>query len=145
MPDKNHTSSSASSETKKPEQRRFSGLLIFAVLLTMMLAISYRPSVTVETIFCNAETLSPAPDVIMLSTSWCPYCYEAKKYFARNEISYCEYDIEKNNKGREMYDHANRYATQTGMHLGTPILFIGDHQLSGFNENRIEELLLKLK
>ena len=138
-----HTNNSEPSGTDKPEKSRSSGLLIFAALMAIMFAISYRPSV--KTIYCNAETLSSKPDVIMLSTSWCPYCYEARKYFSHNEISYCEYNIEENNKGREMYDHANRYASQTGMPLGTPILFIGDHQLSGFDEDRIEELLKKLK
>lgn len=123
--------------------RRGHGLLIFALFAAMVFAVSYRPSV--EAIYCNAEILSAEPEVIMLSTSWCPYCYKARRYFVNNEVSYCEYDIEKDNKGRNMYDHANRYANQTGIPLGTPILFIGDHQLSGFDEDRIEELLLKLK
>lgn len=127
----------------KKQNRRTNGLLIFTVLAAMLFAISYKPSV--ETIYCNAGTLSPKPDVIMLSTSWCPYCYEARRYFARNEISYCEYDIEVDIRGKNMYDEANKYADRTGMPLGTPVLFIGDHQTSGFDEDRIEKLLSKDK
>ncbi|MCW8831670.1 MAG: hypothetical protein OQK32_09155 [Gammaproteobacteria bacterium] len=123
--------------------RQPNGLLIFALLAGFVFAISYRPSI--ETVYCNAETLSPRPDIIMLSTSWCPYCVQARRYFAHNKIRYCEYDIEKNIKGKKLYDHANRYADKTGMPLGTPVLFIGEHQLSGFDRNRIEELLIKLK
>ncbi|MCK5001853.1 MAG: hypothetical protein KAS57_02455 [Gammaproteobacteria bacterium] len=119
--------------------RRVNALPVFALILIAIFAINYKPSI--EAIYCNTETLSPKPDVIMLSTSWCPFCYEARRYFTNNEISYCEYDIEVDVKGKDMYDHANRYADQTGMPLGTPVLFIGDHQLSGFDQNRVEKLL----
>ena len=144
MVEQEQTENADTTKTETPwHTRRGNGLLVFALFAAMVFAVSYKPSV--EAIYCNAETLSAKPDVIMLSTSWCPYCYKARRYFVNNEISYCEYNIEKDNKGRKMYDHANRYASQTGMPLGTPVLFIGDHQLSGFDEDRIEELLIKLK
>ena len=142
MSEENHINSSESPDTKT-KNRRPNGLLIFALLAGFVFAISYKPSV--ETIYCNAETLSPKPEVIMLSTSWCPYCYEARRYFAHSEISYCEYDIEVDIRGKNMYDEANKYADRTGMPLGTPVLFIGDHQTSGFDEDRIEKLLSKDK
>jgi glutaredoxin 3 len=119
--------------------RRVNALPLFALILIAVFAINYKPSI--EAIYCTAKTLSPKPDVIMLSTSWCPYCYEARRYFTNNEISYCEYDIEVDARGKNMYDDANKYADQTGMPLGTPVLFIGDHQLSGFDQNRVEKLL----
>ena len=126
-------------ETEK-RNRRPNGLIIFALLAAAVFAISYKPSV--EAIYCKAETLSPKPDVIMLGTSWCPYCYKARRYFVNNKISYCEYDIEKNAKGKNMYDGINNNPT---MPLGIPVLFIGDYSLSGFDEPSVEKLLSEIK
>ena len=134
-------------QTEKPETKKTrrvpNELLIFVVLAGMILAISYKPSV--KAIYCNTETLTPKPDIIMLSTTWCPYCDKARRYFINNEISYCEYDIKNNAKGKQMYDDVNSHENQTGMPLGVPILFIGKYQFSGFNEDSIKKILASNK
>ena len=78
----------------------------------------------------------------MLGASWCPYCYKARKYFVDNKVSYCEYDIEDDSKGEQMYARIN---TNPTMPLGIPILFIGSYTLSGFDEHSIKKLLSKDK
>ena len=127
-------------ENIEKRKRRPNGLLIFTLLAAAVFAISYKPSV--EAIYCNAETLSPKPDAIMLGTSWCPYCYKARRYFVNNEVSYCEYDIEDNDKGEQMYERIN---TNPTMPLGIPVLFIGDYTFSGFDQHRIEKALSETK
>ena len=128
-------------ETETPKQaRRGNGLLVFALFAAMVFAASYRPSV--EAVYCDAKNLSNKPEVIMLGASWCPYCYKARKYFVDNKVSYCEYDIEDDSKGEQMYARIN---TNPTMPLGIPILFIGSYTLSGFDEHSIKKLLSKDK
>ena len=131
-------------QTESPKRpRSLNGLVIFAIIFAIVFAISYRPSV--EAIYCDKENLLLKPDVVMLGTSWCPYCNKARKYFVNNKISYCEYDIEKNARGKQMYDAIDSKRNQMGMPLGIPVLLIGDYQLSGFDEDNIKKALTKLK
>lgn len=117
---------------KKP--RRINGLIVFALVALGIAAFNYRP--TVPAVYCTSETLSLKPDIIMLATWWCPYCYQARRYFHNNNISYCEYDIERSDEGKRIYEEKNG--------RGIPVLLIGDHQLEGFNESSVENLLSKL-
>lgn len=133
----NEQEQTANSETKTPKQaRRGNGLLIFAIFAVILFAINYKPSV--ETIYCNAKTLSPKPEVIMLGATWCPYCYKARKYFIDNEVSYCEYDIEDDGKGKQIYTEMDKNPM---LPLGIPVLLIGDYKLSGFDQRSIEKAL----
>ncbi|MCK4705514.1 MAG: hypothetical protein KAT90_08550 [Gammaproteobacteria bacterium] len=125
---------------KKPAKRRFNGLLIFGLFAVIIFTISYKPSI--ETVYCNTETLSTKPDVVMLGAIWCPYCYKARKYFVDNEVSYCEYDIEDNGKGEQMYADINTNPTTP---LGIPVIFIGDYTFSGFDQRRVEKALSETK
>lgn len=127
----NQTSENSAGATKP---RRINGLLLFALVALGLAAINYRPAIS--TIYCTAETLTPKPDVIMLGAWWCTYCYQARKYFQHNEISYCEYDIERSEEGKALYEmHDGR---------GVPVILIGNHQLNGFDESMVETMLLEL-
>ena len=116
--------------------RRGNGLFFLAVFAAIIFALSYKPQI--DTIFCNAETLYPKPQVIMLGASWCSYCYKARKYFTDSEISYCEYDIEDNGEGEQMYADLSNNPL---MPVGIPVLYIGDFKLSGFDQRSIEKAL----
>ena len=116
-------------EQKKP--RRMNGFVLFALFFLVIFAVTYRPSI--ETIFCDETTLNPKPDVIMLGAWWCSYCSQARKYLQHNEISYCEYDMERSDEGKRLYKEVNGQAI--------PILMIGDYQINGFNERSIEKAL----
>ena len=67
----------------------------------------------------------------MLGAWWCTYCYQAKKYFQRNDIQYCEYDMENTATGKRLYQEHGSGAV--------PILLIGQYQLNGFSEHRSSE------
>ena len=69
----------------------------------------------------------------MLGAWWCPYCYQARKYLQNNEISYCEYDMESTEIGRQLYQEQGGGAI--------PKLLIGNYQISGFNQRQIERAL----
>lgn len=132
-------------ETTEPvkKNRHRSSLLFFALMAAAVFAFSYRPSI--DAVYCKTDTAADNPDVIMLATAWCPYCYQARKYFVHNKISYCEYDIEDNGTGEQMYSQLNSQSNSTGMPLGIPVLYIGDYLFSGFEKSRIEHALTSLK
>lgn len=90
----------------------------------------------VNTIDCTPEIIAKKPDVVMLGAWWCTYCYQAKKYFQKNEIHYCEYDMENTVEGKRLYEK----------HGGgvVPILLIGKYRLSGYSEQQIEQALALL-
>ena len=109
-------------------------LIIIAIFLGFIFLNRSDP---VETIDCNPDIIATKPDIIMLGAWWCNYCYQAKKYFQRNNIHYCEYDMESTETGKRLYlEHGGG---------AIPLLLIGQHQLTGFDEQRIEYALNLLK
>jgi len=73
----------------------------------------------------------------MLGAWWCTYCYQAKRYFQKNNISYCEYDVENTAQGKRLYQSNGAGAV--------PILLVGEYQLNGFSEQQLEAALNTLK
>ena len=69
----------------------------------------------------------------MFGTWWCPYCSHAREYLVSNNISYCEYDIEKSEIGKDLFE-------ATGA-VGIPALKIGDYLIDGFNPDAINKAL----
>ena len=128
-------------ETETPKRTRHgNGLLIFAVFAVIIFAINYKPAIDI--VYCDTNTLTSKPEVIMLGASWCPYCYKARRYFVENNIHYCEYDIEDNGEGEQRYANMN---TNPIMPLGIPVLFIGDYKFSGFDQRSVEKALSETK
>ena len=70
--------------------------------------------------------------VVMYSTSWCPYCSKARKYFKSRGIAFTEYDIEKNSSAEKKYKSLGG--------RGVPLILVGDKQLQGFSAKRFESL-----
>jgi glutaredoxin len=68
--------------------------------------------------------------IVMYSTSWCPYCAKARKFFARKGLKYVEIDVEKSSEG------AQYYRTLEG--TGYPLIYAGINRFTGFSP-RIEK------
>ena len=118
----------------KLQRKHMRGFAIFAVIILLMIVQTQYMSV--ERIYCEGEVPVPgervshagplnAPDVLMLGAAWCPACKAATRFFVKNNINYCEYDMEKNAIGAKLYQEVNG--------RGVPILFIGEHRIQGFN------------
>ncbi|NOQ87643.1 MAG: hypothetical protein GQ550_01860 [Gammaproteobacteria bacterium] len=120
--------------SERPKAKR-GGLFIIVVFVFALIFLSQHEAV--NTIDCNADIIARKPDVIMLGAWWCTYCYQAKKYFQRNNINYCEYDMENTVEGRRLYKENGGGAV--------PVLLIGEYQLSGFSEQQVEAALALLK
>lgn len=73
--------------------------------------------------------------VIMFSTDWCGYCKKARRYFKSKGIKYVEYDIEKSNQARKMYDSIGG--------KGIPVILIGKKRMNGFSASGFERIYQK--
>ncbi len=117
------------SVTSRP--RRLNGIVILGLIVIGLIIVSYKP--TVARIHCNDEILVNKPQVIMLGTWWCPYCYQARRYLSSHNISYCEYDIERSAEGKQLFNDTNAQVI--------PVLIVDKYMMSGFDESRLENLL----
>lgn len=66
-----------------------------------------------------------AKRVTMYATSWCGYCAKARQHFQSNNIPYTEYDIERSESAKRMYDQLGG--------KGVPVILVGDKRLNGFS------------
>lgn len=96
----------------------------------MGLALVIR-SVVAEETHQPAETKHIAPPVFIFSATYCPSCKAAKQFFAAQQISYREFDIETSPAARRYFDKLGR---------GTPLLYVNNARMDGFDEVRFWQL-----
>lgn len=75
---------------------------------------------------------SESKQVTMYATSWCGYCKKARNYFKENGISYIEYDIEKDEGAKKMYDSLGG--------KGVPVILVGKKRMNGFSVEGFERI-----
>ena len=73
------------------------------------------------------------PTVTMYATDWCPYCKQAREYFARNGIAYVELDIEKSETAKAEHKSIGG--------RGIPVILVGNERMNGFSEQRMAQML----
>lgn len=126
----NTSNDALNDKENKPAKRRF-GLPL--IILFFIAIIFFNRQEPIDTIDCTPEIIAKKPDVVMLGAWWCTYCYQAKKYFHKNKISYCEYDMENTETGKQLYKKHGGGAV--------PILLIGQHRLKGYSQEQVETAL----
>jgi glutaredoxin-like YruB-family protein len=72
--------------------------------------------------------------VTIYSTPTCVYCKMAKEFFAKNNVSYEEFNVASDMKARE--DMVNK-----SHQLGVPVIDIDNTIVIGFDQKTIEGLL----
>jgi glutaredoxin len=75
--------------------------------------------------------------VVMLSTSWCGVCKQARAWLTQKGVTFTEYDVERNETGKSEY---RRLKGQ-----GVPIFLVGNQRMDGFSPGRLETMLPKTK
>ena len=106
--------------------------LVFVVCLAMA-GVAARAA-ALETTYCPESGPPSADTVVMLATSWCPYCAKARKFLKARGVGYCEYDVENSAVGAALQARAG--------HAGVPVIFIDGRVIGGFDQ---DELSLALK
>lgn len=66
-----------------------------------------------------------AADVIIYSTSWCPYCAKTRDFFDSASIPYTEHDIERSPSAMREY--------QALSGRGVPVIRVGDTVIQGYD------------
>lgn len=93
--------------------------------LIVALCVWYAPNAAADTA-CREQR------VVMLMTTWCPYCRKATAFFKEHGIKVQEIDIEKteNERIRTLRPRA-----------AVPTILVGDTIIEGFSETRLRQLL----
>jgi len=73
-------------------------------------------------------------EVILYTTSWCPYCKKAKEFFRSRNIYFTEYDVEKDR------DAAER-KKQLDPRGGVPFAIVNGQQIHGYSPGAYERAL----
>ena len=69
----------------------------------------------------------PAAQIVMYSTSWCPYCARARSLLTRKGVSFLDIDIEAQPEQRE------QMIRRSGRHT-VPQIFIGERHIGGSDD-----------
>ena len=77
---------------------------------------------------------TPAPEVELYVTSWCPYCEKAKSFFDQRGIEYQLYDIE-----RDAAAAKRKQQLATGK--GVPFAIINGTKISGWSQQLYQTAL----
>lgn len=110
---------------KKP--RSLFDIAINVMLIAALVYLGFRYS---GLLYPSTKVNSSAQaQAIMYSTKWCPVCVEARGFFARNKISYVEYDIEASEKRRQQF-------YQLGGQ-GVPLVLVGETTIFGLQKSKI--------
>ena len=88
--------------------------------------------------FINPTVVADSHDqaeagVILYATQWCGYCQKTRELFAKNNIEYTEYDVEKSAA-------ANREFKQLGGR-GVPLVVVNGKIFRGYNPRGIMKAL----
>lgn len=71
--------------------------------------------------------------VSVYTSNTCPYCTMAKDYLREKNIDFEEKNIQE--------DKAARDELMKMGHLGVPVIVIGEEEIVGFDQRKIDELL----
>lgn len=75
--------------------------------------------------------------VVMFSTSTCPYCKRARDLLALEGVAYREYIVDQSAQARKQFLHRGGGAV--------PLIYVGDREIRGFRENAIRESIASLQ
>lgn len=73
-------------------------------------------------------------EVTIYSTPTCAYCRATKAFLKEHNVAYTDYDVAADkDKAQEMIKRSGQ--------MGTPVVFIGEDMVVGFDEGRLKQLL----
>jgi glutaredoxin len=87
----------------------------------------------VSAVYCADGVRPGGATTVMLSTTWCPYCAEARRFLQARSHPHCEFDTERSAQGAALYrEYGGR---------GVPIIITRSGVLHGYDRHALEELL----
>ena len=73
--------------------------------------------------------MANAADVVLYTTSWCPYCTRARALFTAKGVAFTDIDIEATPGARQQMQ------ARSGR-TSVPQIFVGDRHLGGFDDTK---------
>lgn len=67
----------------------------------------------------------PSKEVTLLSTTWCGYCERARRFLRRNGVAFVEIDVEREKRGRDLYQSLGA--------PGVPVLLVDREPIFGMD------------
>ena len=113
-------------------RRRGLGLTLGVLVTLMFLFRGVDPAASAP-VFCPEEGPKGENTVVMLATSWCPYCAKARRYLQAHKVAYCEYDIEHSKVGDALHQRSG--------HRGIPVIFFDGDVIGGYDPDEMDMLL----
>ena len=74
------------------------------------------------------SAMSKAPDIVVYSTGWCPYCVRARALLERKGLPFREIKVDENPAEREAM------LARSGGRRTVPQIFVGDFHVGGFDD-----------
>ena len=65
--------------------------------------------------------VDPERQVVLLSTAWCGYCKATRAFLERNRVRFEEYDVERSERGRQLYAAVGPFGVPVVLVDGAPI------------------------
>jgi glutaredoxin-like YruB-family protein len=75
-------------------------------------------------------------NIVIYSTPNCPICKRAKTYLTKRGIVYKDIDVSVNE------ETAHEMIHRSGQ-MGTPVIFVGEQMMLGFNQKKMDDMLAK--
>jgi len=113
-----------------PRNNRLFFIVALAFLLAFMLVRHYSTGLSDKPLVIHGQN---PPEILMFGTQSCPYCAEARAFFAKHKLAYTEKDIEKSDSARNMFYLLGG--------RGTPLIIVNGVALHGFDEQMLRETL----
>ena len=77
-----------------------------------------------------------AKKVVIYSTPACPICKRAKAHLVKKRVAYKDIDVSASEEAAHEMIH------RSGQ-MGTPVIFVGEQMMLGFNQKKMDEMLAK--
>ncbi len=122
-----------SSRTKHSRARRLYDTALNLALLGMAAYLVYQYA---GLLYPSTRVDDPQQArVVMYATRWCPYCIQARSFFARNKIPYYEIDIDRSPEGYRLFRALGG--------RGVPLIVVGEQTIMhGLQKKRLKQALL---
>lgn len=69
-------------------------------------------------------------DIVLFSTSTCPYCKKTRELFAARHLEYKDYVVDQSKEAEALF-------AKRGGDGAVPLIYIGDREIRGFRESAI--------
>jgi mycoredoxin len=107
---------------------------IIFFLLAVLAIYLYSNKLTDRSVL--ARSIDSDCDAIVFTTATCRYCQKARELLDKEEVEWCEFDINESEGNHALYkEHGGN---------GVPLAIIGNTKLSGYNKEKYLNAISKI-